>query len=89
MAANVKLNRVMFQGPVWIDGLGTVDRLDISPDVDTGRPKLPGVSITWLAEERLLRVSTHAGETLLCVPWSGKPVYEDRASAALKSKTAK
>ncbi len=83
---NVKLNRVLFPHPVWVDGLGTVDRIDISPDADTGASKLPGVLMTWLAEERLLRVSTASGETLLAVPWSGKPVYEDRVLAAKSKK---
>ncbi len=84
MPDNRKLAYVMFAHPVWVDGLGAVDRLDVRPDPDTGVSKLPGVSVTWLTEERLLRVSTSSGETLLCVPWSGKPVYEDRLAAKSK-----
>ncbi len=71
-----KIALVRFRGPVWVDGLGMVDKLDTTPDPDTGKARLEGVSITWLAEECLLRVSTSAGETLISAECSMKPIYE-------------
>jgi hypothetical protein len=76
MLENRKISKVVFAHPVWVDGLGMIDRLDVSPDVDTGRAKVEGVSMTWLAAERVLRVVTLAGETWLAVACSMKPVYE-------------
>lgn len=81
-----KLSYVKFAHPVWVDGLGMVDQLDIRLDADTRKPKNAGVTLTWLCEERVLRVSTSAGETLLSAACSMKPVYEDRAAAAAKAK---
>jgi hypothetical protein len=83
-----KLVYVRFLHPAAIKGLGMVDHLDCRSDPETKAPITPGVSMTWLGTERLLRVSTPAGESIVFEPnlASAEPVYEDRASAALKAK---
>lgn len=79
--ADRKISYAKFVHPVWVDGLGMVDSLDSRTDPDTKAPKDP-VTMTWLAEDRLLRVSCKAGETLLSVACSLKPVYEDRVKSS-------
>lgn len=71
-----KISLVRFRGPVWVDGLGMLDKLDITTDPDTNKPRTDGVSITWLADEQLLRISTKAGETLIHAECSMKPLFE-------------
>jgi hypothetical protein len=88
MSANTKLSYVRFRAPVAIKGLGMVDHLDTRLDPETRKPLLDGVSMTWLAQERVLRVTTTQGESWVfeATLASAEPVYEDRAAAALKSK---
>jgi hypothetical protein len=73
-----KFSMIRFVHPVWVDGLGMVDKLDTTPDPETRKPRLEGVSMTWLVEEGLLKVVTRSGETLINpAGWSGKPIYPD------------
>lgn len=77
-----KFWKVRFVHPVWVDGLGMVEQIDTSPDPETKAPRLVGVSITWLAQDRLLKVVTAAGETLLCpAGWCGKQKFDDLTKA--------
>jgi len=62
---------------MWIDGLGVVNEVDTTLDPDTGKPRLAGVSMTWLAAEKLLRIATNSGETLVSSPVGMKPIYDD------------
>lgn len=86
MAENRKIGRARFAYPVWVNGLGMTQELDLTDDADSGKSKAPGVLMTWLSDERLMRVTVAGfGETLVTVPCSMRPVYEDR----LVAKTAK
>lgn len=85
---NTKLSYVRFHIPADIDGLGCTDRIDTRPDPESGRPRLMGVTMTWLAQERVLRVTTAAGATWVFESnlASAKPVYEDLVKAAKAAK---
>lgn len=78
-----KFWKVRFPHPVWVDGLGMVEQIDTTVDPETKQPRLTGVSITWLAADRLLKVVTAAGETLICpAGWCGKQKFEDLTAKA-------
>jgi hypothetical protein len=82
--ADKKLAKVRFTMPVWVDGLGMTHLIDTTVDPDTGKPRDEGVSLTWLADERLVRVTTRLGETLVACDCSFKPQYDDRRTPAKK-----
>jgi hypothetical protein len=79
-----KISYARFAHPVWVDGLGMVDMIDTRPDLETGKPKLEMVSMTWLGEDRLLKVVTRAGETLIAAAASMKQQFEDLTKKRLK-----
>ena len=88
---DLKIKKVRFVVPVDVAGVGMVDRLNLDNDVDTGLPMFPGVLATFLAEDRMVRISSRAGETWVPVEnvSSLQPVYVDRLEASKAAKAAK
>jgi hypothetical protein len=91
MKTDLKLKFVRFCGCAEIAGHGPAEKLNLGIDSETGRPFLPGVSATYIAEGRGVRISTPSGETWVPVEnvASMWPIFEDRLEAARKSKTSK
>jgi hypothetical protein len=80
---DLKILSVRFIRPVQLKGAGMVDHLELGPDPETGKPLNEGITATWFAAARAIRVSTPKGETW--VPEgtiaSLQPLYEQRAGS--------
>lgn len=79
---DLNVKSIRFKTPVQVVGEGMVDRLDFSVDPDTGKPKTPGASATFLVDSRMVRIVT-AGETWVPVEnvSSFHVQYPDRVGA--------
>lgn len=93
MHTDLKILSVRFVRPTELKGLGMVDLLNLDIDPETKQPFKPGVSATWVALARAIRVTTSKGETWvpegnIC---SFQPLYEQRAvpTTPVAKRTAK
>jgi hypothetical protein len=78
MIDDLKVLTVRFTLPIEVKGLGMVDLLRFDVDPDTGKPRNEGISATWMAAARAMRIVTKAGETWVPVHSIGsfQPLYE-------------
>jgi hypothetical protein len=82
MIDDLKILAVRFTQPIEVKGLGMCDLLRFDIDPDTGKPRNEGISATWMAAARAVRIVTKAGETWVPVHSIGsfQPLYEVRAA---------
>jgi hypothetical protein len=80
---DLKILSVRFTQPVEIKGMGMLCLLNLGSDAETKKPFNEGVSATWVAAARAVRVVTKAGETWVPEGSVGslQPLYEVRANS--------